>query len=75
MLLVKAVMPSSIRAFFQLPLDALGALLVTFTIGYLFSSFSRGYILSRISVGALLTLSCLAAAASLLGYMLALIGL
>ena len=61
----------SIRAFFQLPLDALGALLVTFTIGYLVSSFSCGRILSRISVGTLLALSCLATAASLLGYMFA----
>lgn len=61
----------SIRTFFRLPLDALGALLVTFTIGYLFSSFGSGYILSRISVGTLLTLSCWATAASLLGYMLA----
>jgi MFS family permease len=61
----------SIRTFFHLPLDALGALLVTFTIGYLLSSFGSGHILSRISVGTLLTLSCLATAASLLGYMLA----
>lgn len=61
----------SIRTFFQLPLDALGTLLVTFTIGYLVSSFGSGRILSRISVGTLLTLSSLATAASLLGYMLA----
>ena len=61
----------SMRAFFQLPLDALGALLITFTTGYLASSFSSGRILSRISVGTLLTLSCAATAVSLLGYMLA----
>jgi fucose permease len=61
----------SIRAFFGLPLDALGALLVMFTIGYLLSSFSSGRLLMRINVGSLLALSCLATAASLLGYVLA----
>lgn len=61
----------SIRTFFQLPLDALGALLVTFTAGYLVSSFGSGRILSHVSVGTLLALSALATAASLLGYMLA----
>jgi MFS family permease len=61
----------SIRAFFDLPLDALGALLVTFMLGYLLSSFSSGWLLARINVGALLALSCLATAVSLLGYALA----
>lgn len=61
----------SIRASFNLPLDALGALLVMFTIGYLLSSFSSGRILARINVGSLLALSCLATAVSLLGYALA----
>jgi fucose permease len=56
--------------FFHLPLDALGALLVTFTTGYLLSSCSSGRILACINVGSLLTLSCLATAASLLGYAL-----
>jgi fucose permease len=60
----------SIRTFFQLPLDALGALLVMFTAGYLGSSFSSGYLLARLNVGALLALSCLATAISLLGYAL-----
>ncbi len=60
----------SIRAFFNLPLDALGALLVMFTTGYLLSSFSSGRILARLNVGALLALSCLATAVSLLGYAL-----
>jgi fucose permease len=58
----------SIRATFGLPLDALGALISTSTIGYLASSFSSGRILSRIGVGWLLVLSCLATALSLLGY-------
>jgi fucose permease len=60
----------SIRAYFQLPLDALGPLLVVFTTGYVLSSFSSGRILSRINVGTLLALSCLMTAVSLLGYAL-----
>ncbi|MGH8066762.1 MAG: MFS transporter [Candidatus Entotheonellia bacterium] len=61
----------SIRAHFDLPIDALGALLVMFTLGYLLSSFSSGRLLTHINVGSLLTLSCLATAVSLLGYALA----
>jgi fucose permease len=61
----------SIRASFDLPLDALGTLLVTFTIGYLVSSFSSGRLLARMSVGTLLALSCLATAVSLIGYAIA----
>ncbi|MGH7965225.1 MAG: MFS transporter, partial [Candidatus Binatia bacterium] len=60
----------SIRAFFRLPLDALGALLITFTSGYVLSSFSSGRMLSRVNVGSLLALSCVATATSLLGYAL-----
>jgi fucose permease len=60
----------SIRTFFHLPLDALGALLVMFTAGYLGASFSSGHLLARLSVGTLLALSCLATAISLLGYAL-----
>lgn len=60
----------SIRTFFNLPLDALGALLVMFTTGYLLSSFSSGRILAHLNVGTLLALSCLATAVSLLGYAL-----
>ncbi|HMG34998.1 MAG TPA: MFS transporter [Blastocatellia bacterium] len=58
----------SIRAGFNLPIDALGSLLVMFTAGYLLSSFSSGQLLARMSVGALLALSCLATATSLVGY-------
>lgn len=61
----------SIRTYFQLPLDALGPLLIVFTAGYVLSSFSSGRILTHISVGALLALSCLMTAISLLGYALA----
>jgi fucose permease len=60
----------SIRTFFHLPLDALGALLVMFTAGYLGASFSSGHLLARLNVSALLALSCLATAISLLGYAL-----
>jgi fucose permease len=58
----------SIRATFGLPLDALGALITTATIGYLLSSFTSGRLLARFGVGWLLALSCLATAISLLGY-------
>lgn len=58
----------SIRTTFGLPLDALGVLITTISIGYLVSSFSSGRVLARIGVGQLLVLSCLATAASLLGY-------
>jgi len=58
----------SIRAFFSLPLDALGQLLVLFTIGYLASSFSSGRLLARMNVGTLLALSCLATALCQIGY-------
>jgi MFS family permease len=61
----------SIRAHFDLPLDALGALLIMFTLGNLLSSFSSGRLLTHINVGSLLTMSCLATAVSLLGYALA----
>jgi fucose permease len=61
----------SIRGTFKLPVDALGVLLMTFTAGYLISSFSSGRMLTKFSLGALLSLSCLATAASLLGYALA----
>ena len=58
----------SIRAYFDLPLDALGALLVMFTLGYLASSMTSGWLLARMSVGTLLALSCFATAISLIGY-------
>lgn len=61
----------SIRGYFNLPLDALGSLLVMFTAGYLVSSFSSGRMLALMSLGSLLALSCLAAAVSLIGYALA----
>jgi fucose permease len=61
----------SMRASFGLPIDALGGLLVAYTLGYLVSSFWSGHALSRVGVGSLLALSCLATSASLTGYALA----
>ena len=61
----------SIRDYFNLPLDALGSLLVMFTAGYLASSFSAGKMLALMSLGSLLALSCLGTAVSLIGYALA----
>jgi fucose permease len=61
----------SIRRTFDLPLEALGGLLVSFTAGYVVSSFSSGAVLARMTVGALLSASCLATGVSLLGYALA----
>jgi fucose permease len=58
----------SIRGAFGLPLDALGALLVTATTGYVVASFSSGWLLARFSVGGVLASSCAVTAASLLGY-------
>ncbi len=58
----------SIRTTFNLPLDALGALITTGAIGYIVSSFTSGRMLARIGVGWLLVLSCLATAISLIGY-------
>ncbi len=61
----------SIRRTFDLPLEALGALLVPFTMGYVASSFASGPILGRTTVGALLAASCLATGVSLSGYAVA----
>ncbi|MFY9570641.1 MAG: MFS transporter, partial [Blastocatellia bacterium] len=61
----------SIRAYFDLPIDALGSLLVMFTAGYLVSSFTSGRLLAMMSVGTLLSVSCVATAVSLFGYALA----
>jgi len=58
----------SIRQTYGLPIDALGALLITFTIGYLVSSATSGWLLARLGVGMLLVLSCVATATALLFY-------
>lgn len=58
----------SMRASFDLPLDALGALFTSTTIGYVATSFLSGALLRRIRLGDLLALSCLATACALITY-------
>lgn len=58
----------SIRASFALGPEDVGALLLSFTAGYLLSSFVSGWTVAHLGVGTLLAASCLATAASLLGY-------
>jgi fucose permease len=60
----------SISEFFGVPIESLGAILITFTAGYLITSFMSGYLLSRLSPGVLLMACCIAMTASLLGYAL-----
>lgn len=54
----------------NVPLESLGTLLVSFTIGYLVTSSTSGRIMQLISLGVLLTISCLVTALSLLTYAL-----
>jgi fucose permease len=54
----------------DVPLDSLGILLISFTIGYLATSSTSGKILKMISLGTLLTFSCFITALSLLTYAL-----
>ena len=61
----------SLRSELGVPLDGLGALLISNTAGYVTSSFLAGPLLARTSLGVLLTLSCLATGATLIGYALA----
>jgi fucose permease len=58
----------TMRHAFGAPIDALGGLLVMFTLGYLTSSFQSGRLLARMNVGVMLALSCATTGASLLGY-------
>lgn len=58
----------SIRGSFALPIDALGALLVSSTLGYVSSAFASGRLMTRLGLGVLLASSCLSTSASLLGY-------
>ncbi|MEM8533813.1 MAG: MFS transporter [Chloroflexota bacterium] len=61
----------SLRTTFNLPLDAIGAILASTGLGYLLSSFNSGRILARFGVGRLLLVSSLLMAISLFGYALA----
>jgi len=58
----------SLRASFGLPLDALGALLLTGTIGYLVSSSLNGPTVRVLGVGGLLAASCFLTGACFLGF-------
>ena len=58
----------SMRAHFDVPLDALGMLLITGTAGYLVSSFNSGQLIARLGVGRLLAFSCALTGAALIGY-------
>lgn len=61
----------SMRHHFGLPLDAIGSILVMFTLGYLVSSFSSGILQTRLPLGTLLALSVFLSGLSLLAYALA----
>ena len=61
----------SIRATFQLPVDALGTLLVTSTAGYMISTFRSGWLRARMHTGLLLAFSCLAMGVCFWGFAVA----
>lgn len=61
----------SMRAGFDLPLDALGLLLVSSMAGYLTASFFSGHLIARLGVGGVLWSSSLLSGAALVGYTLA----
>lgn len=57
-----------IRSHFDLPLDALGGVLIFSTGGYMLSSFFSGVLIRRLGIGGLLSLSCAATASALFIY-------
>jgi fucose permease len=61
----------TMRESFLQPLDALGMLMITGTIGYLSSSFMSGKLITRFGVGKLLAASCALTGLGLVGYTLA----
>ncbi|MEW5868260.1 MAG: MFS transporter [Chloroflexota bacterium] len=61
----------TMRGEFSLPLDAIGLLFISSTIGYLTSSFIIARLINRFGIGALLVFSSLASAVSLLGFTIA----
>lgn len=58
----------SMRRSFGLPLDALGSLFISTTVGYVTSSFLSGAILRHVRLGTLLALSCAATALAMIVY-------
>ena len=61
----------TLRAELSLPLDALGLLFISSTIGYLISSFIIARLISRFGIGSLLVFSCLLSAVAFIGYTIA----
>src|SRR5262249_2786234 len=61
----------SIRATFDLPLEALGVLIATFAAGYFISSAVSGRVIGRLGIGTLLALSCGLTGTCLIGYAVA----
>jgi fucose permease len=61
----------SMRRTFGLPLDALGSLFISTTLGYVASSFLSGVLLRHIRLGTLLALSCAATALAMIVYSVA----
>ncbi len=55
---------------FNVPLDSLGMLMVTSTIGYLTASFMSGYLLRKMGVGGVLAASCALTGITLFSYTL-----
>ena len=60
----------SMRSGFNIPLDALGALMFISAFGYLASSFFSGQVISRMGVGGVLSASCALTGMALIGYTL-----
>ena len=61
----------TMRADFAQPLDALGLLLISSTVGYILASFFIARLISRFGIGSLLVFSSLVSAAASFGYALA----
>ena len=61
----------SIRESFGIPLDALGTLLTTATVGSILASFNSGRLISYVGIGRLLLTSGIVTCLALLGYVLA----
>jgi fucose permease len=61
----------TLRAELALPLDALGLLFISSTIGYLVSSFIIARLITRFGIGALLIFSSLLSAVAFIGYTIA----
>jgi fucose permease len=67
---VLGVASPSIRRTFGIPLNAVGLIFITGTIGYFLSSVSSGRLMARLGVGKLLALSSFLTAAAVTGYAL-----